>query len=197
MSSNTKITGELISDPDVCLFHLEEPILEEWTMVFDKPEDARNSALADHLFHVNGVARFTVTGPTIAVVKNVQTPWPILASQVGHAIRAAIASGQPLISDAALDTLRSLSPADIAPAVERLIEEKINPALAAHGGFVRLAKVEHRDVHIEMGGGCQGCAASKQTMKYGIETAIRRTAPHVRHIIDVTDHAGGENPFYS
>lgn len=196
MSATIKITGELTSDPSMCLFHLEKPVVEDWTVAFNAPEESRGSALADHLFQVEGVVRVVVSGPTITVTKNVMTPWPHLAGEIGAAIRSAFASGQPLVSDAVLESLKSLSPDDMEEAIAELFEEQINPALASHGGFVRLVKVEGRDVHVEMGGGCQGCAASKATMKYGVENAIRRVAPQVRQIVDVTDHAAGTNPFY-
>ncbi len=57
--------------------------------------------------------------------------------------------------------------------IKSLIENEINPALAAHGGFVNLHSVEGDKVFIEMGGGCQGCAMSYMTLKEGIEEAIR------------------------
>lgn len=191
-----KITGELTPDPSMCLFHLEQPVVEGWTVTFNGPEDSRGSVLADHLFAVEGVARVTVSGPTISVVKNVMTPWPHFAGEIGAAIRAAIATGGPLVSEAVIAELQSQPVEDIEAVVAELLEEQINPALASHGGFVRLVKVEDRDVHVEMGGGCQGCSASKATLKYGVENAIRRVAPHVRNIVDVTDHAAGTNPFY-
>ena len=53
------------------------------------------------------------------------------------------------------------------------------------------------DVYVEMGGGCQGCAASKATMKNGIEKTIREALPKVREVIDITDHSAGENPYYN
>jgi Fe-S cluster biogenesis protein NfuA len=77
-----------------------------------------------------------------------------------------------------------------------LLDSQINPFLASHGGFVKLHRVEGRDVHVEMGGGCQGCAASQQTMKHGIERAIREAIPQVGEVIDSTDHAAGANPYY-
>ncbi|MCS6770865.1 MAG: NifU family protein [Kiritimatiellae bacterium] len=196
MSTHIKITGELTSDPAVCLFHVENPIVEDWTVSFNSPEEAAGSELAERLFAVDGVVRVVISGPTISVTKNVMTPWPQMAGEIGAAIRAAYASGQPLIAESVIDRLKALPPEDIEPAVAELFEEHINPALAMHGGFVRLVKVEGRDVHVEMGGGCQGCAASKATMKFGVENAIRRVAPHVRHVIDVTDHAAGTNPYY-
>lgn len=81
--------------------------------------------------------------------------------------------------------------------ISQLIEEQINPALASHGGFVVLHGVENNQVHLEMGGGCQGCAMSQQTMREGIETAIKDIVPSIEGIVDVTNHAMGNNPFFT
>jgi Fe-S cluster biogenesis protein NfuA len=112
-------------------------------------------------------------------------------------MRPVLEQAEEAISETALDEVRNAPPEDIEPLVQRLFDEYVNPALASHGGFARVVKVEDRDVHVEMGGGCQGCAASQATLRHGIETAIRQVAPQVRQVIDVTDHAAGTNPFYT
>lgn len=86
----------------------------------------------------------------------------------------------------------------VAERVAQLLEQSVNPSLAAHGGFATLIGVddEHR-VFITMGGGCQGCAMSRMTLTEGIDRAIRDAIPEVTEVIDATDHTAGENPFYS
>ncbi len=70
--------------------------------------------------------------------------------------------------------------------------------LAAHGGFASLVGVdEGNNVYVTMGGGCQGCAASKMTLTEGIQRQIKDMIPEVDQVIDATDHEAGENPFYS
>lgn len=81
--------------------------------------------------------------------------------------------------------------------IQKLIEDQVNPALAAHGGFVVLHGLDNNKVYLEMGGGCQGCAMSYQTMKDGIEGAIKEVVPTITEVIDVTNHAAGDNPFYT
>ena len=196
MDSPIKITGELTPDPAQCQFHVEQPVLEDWTVSFNQPEDSQGSALADFLFEVEGVVRVTVSGSTITVTKHTPEPWQQFAPAIGKAIRAAFASGRPLVADAVVDALKSQPLDDLEGIIADLFEDQINPALASHGGFVRLVKMDGRDVHVEMGGGCQGCASSKATLKLGIESAIRRVAPQVRHIVDATDHTAGVNPYY-
>lgn len=81
--------------------------------------------------------------------------------------------------------------------VQQLLDQSVNPALAAHGGFVSLVGVEDDVVYLSMGGGCQGCALSQATMVQGVTSAIQEALPEVTDVVDVTDHAAGENPFYS
>jgi Fe/S biogenesis protein NfuA len=81
--------------------------------------------------------------------------------------------------------------------VRELLDKQVNPALAAHGGFASLVKIEGSVAHVSMGGGCQGCAVSAMTLRDGIQAAILANVPEITEVVDTTDHAAGENPFYS
>lgn len=86
---------------------------------------------------------------------------------------------------------------DLPEKVTQLLVESINPSLASHGGFAELVGVEDDKVYVRMGGGCQGCAMSQATLVEGISKSIREAIPEVTDVIDVTDHASGDNPFYT
>lgn len=82
--------------------------------------------------------------------------------------------------------------------IKKVIEEMINPALASHGGSCEFADFINGDLYLRMAGGCQGCASSAATLKGGIERILREEFPsEIREIIDITDHAAGENPYYT
>jgi Fe/S biogenesis protein NfuA len=81
--------------------------------------------------------------------------------------------------------------------VRQLLDAQVNPAIAAHGGFATLVKVEGTVAHVTMGGGCQGCAMSAMTLRDGIQSAILANVPEITEVVDDTEHAAGENPFYS
>ena len=83
-----------------------------------------------------------------------------------------------------------------AAAVQRVLDQEINPAVAQHGGFVTLLEVKDDVVYIALGGGCQGCGMVDVTLKQGIEVRIKEAVPEIRQIVDSTDHAGGTNPYY-
>lgn len=84
----------------------------------------------------------------------------------------------------------------LAERVLRVIEERINPGVASHGGHVTLLDVRDGTVYVRLGGGCQGCGHADTTVKQGIEAMIREEVPEIHTVLDVTDHAAGENPYY-
>ena len=86
---------------------------------------------------------------------------------------------------------------DVADKVTQLLEQRINPALSAHGGFANLVGVDGDAVYVTMGGGCQGCSMSAMTLTEGIKKMILESIPEVREVVDATNHSAGENPFYS
>ncbi|HEY3669830.1 MAG TPA: NifU family protein [Acidimicrobiia bacterium] len=85
---------------------------------------------------------------------------------------------------------------EIPQRVIQVLEEQINPAIASHGGYAELVAVEDSIAYLRMGGGCQGCGMAAVTLSQGIEVAILDTVPEITEVIDVTDHASGDNPYY-
>jgi Fe/S biogenesis protein NfuA len=81
--------------------------------------------------------------------------------------------------------------------IRTLLNERINPAIASHGGIATLIKVEGTIAHLELGGGCQGCGLAAVTLRQGIERSILDAIPEIEEVVDVTDHAMGTNPFYA
>ncbi len=81
--------------------------------------------------------------------------------------------------------------------ITQLLDQQVNPALAAHGGFASLIEVQGSTAIVTMGGGCQGCAVSAVTLREGIQKAILENVPEITEVVDSTDHDAGENPFYT
>jgi Fe/S biogenesis protein NfuA len=81
-------------------------------------------------------------------------------------------------------------------AIQKLLDEHINPAVADHGGYVTLLDVKDDIAYVALGGGCQGCGMADVTLKQGIEALITEEVPGIRQVVDTTDHASGTNPFY-
>lgn len=85
----------------------------------------------------------------------------------------------------------------VAQGVQDILDTVINPGVAGHGGSVALDRVEDGVAYITFGGGCQGCGSANATLQHGVERAIREQVPQIHTIVDATDHASGENPYYA
>jgi Fe/S biogenesis protein NfuA len=84
----------------------------------------------------------------------------------------------------------------VADAVQRVLDEHINPQVATHGGHISLVAVEDGTAYLRFGGGCQGCGMVNVTLKQGVEKVLFAEVPEVTKVMDVTDHAAGTNPYY-
>ena len=84
----------------------------------------------------------------------------------------------------------------VADKVHQVLEDKINPSIAAHGGFINLIAVEDGTAYLKFGGGCQGCGMANVTLKQGVEKVLFEEVPELSKVLDVTDHAAGTNPYY-
>ena len=86
---------------------------------------------------------------------------------------------------------------DLANKVKTILEQQINPAIAAHGGVATLVNVEGNDVYLQLGGGCQGCGMAQVTLSQGIEASLKEAIPEIGNVIDATDHSSGQNPYFA
>ena len=81
--------------------------------------------------------------------------------------------------------------------MEKLFDDMVRPALAAHGGNIELIDIDNDKVYVRMGGGCQGCSSSTATLKDGVEKLIKQHYPDIKEVVDMTDHDSGDNPYYN
>jgi Fe/S biogenesis protein NfuA len=80
--------------------------------------------------------------------------------------------------------------------VQQVLSEQVNPAIAAHGGGAELVSVDGTIAYLRLFGGCQGCGLAQVTLKQGIERIILESIPELTQVVDVTDHASGDDPYY-
>ncbi len=85
---------------------------------------------------------------------------------------------------------------DVAQRVLAVLDNQINPSIAAHGGFAQLVAVEEDVAYLRLSGGCQGCGMASVTLSQGIEVAITEVVPEIARVVDVTDHSSGANPYF-
>ena len=77
--------------------------------------------------------------------------------------------------------------ATIAEKVNKAIEV-IRPYLQADGGDIVLKEItDDLVVKVQLTGACNGCPFSLQTLKSGVEQAIRKELPEIKDVIAVEE----------
>ncbi len=81
--------------------------------------------------------------------------------------------------------------------VQKVLDHRVLPAIAQHGGWVELDRVEGDTAYVVLGGGCVGCSSANETLKMGIEAILVKEISEIKRVIDQTDHSAGENPYFT
>ena len=70
--------------------------------------------------------------------------------------------------------------------VEKVIREKIQPALAADGGGIELVEVRpDQTVVVKLTGACGCCPFSQMTLKQGVEQTLRENFPEIKEVVSL------------
>ena len=186
-----------IADPDTCKFTVSRIVHPGGPYFFHAKELAAGSPLAERLFALPGVAHVLVAENVVTVGKDSGASWSALKPGIGTVIRAQLITGVPALLEAPHTAgAWGRTDVEVRAVVQDLLDRQVNRSIAAHGGRISIVEVRDGNLSIAMSGGCQGCAASQVTLRQGFEIMARRVAPEIVEILDTTDHAVGENPFY-
>jgi Fe-S cluster biogenesis protein NfuA len=66
---------------------------------------------------------------------------------------------------------------------QRVIEEKVRPILAAHGGDIQIISLEDGILKVRFTGSCAGCAAADLTMEEVVKKEVLEAVPEVKDVI--------------
>ncbi|MEZ4809508.1 MAG: NifU family protein [Allomuricauda sp.] len=70
--------------------------------------------------------------------------------------------------------------------VEKALDE-IRPFLQSDGGDITLISIENdNSVKVKLEGNCIGCSVNQMTLKSGVEMTIKKYAPQIEEVINVS-----------
>ena len=183
-------------DDQTCRFTVDRPVYPDGSIYFGAKAQAEGSPLAEQIFAIDTVESVLVQDSVVTVSAATGGNWMPIAKQVGTVIRSVLSRATRRRSRKTRFALFPI-PRRIKKKIQSVLDGEINPAVAAHGGWVELIDVKKNEVFIKMGGGCQGCGMADVTLKQGVEKSIRQAVPQIGAIMDTTDHATGRNPYYA
>jgi Fe/S biogenesis protein NfuA len=184
-------------DPEALGLRIEVTGTRGVEYAYDLSFEERGDASDDDLIYQQGDLVIMIPAASVDPLWGATLDTPSTAGQGGLVIR------NPNRPDPLASIDVELS-GTVTERIQQLLDQQINPSLAAHGGFASLVEVvEAADAEsgaravVTMGGGCQGCAVSAVTLREGIQKAILEHIPEVAEVVDATDHEAGANPFYT
>jgi len=175
---------------------------------YPDPESSGESPLAQALFEIDGVKGVELDAVSVKVFMAEDGDWDAISERVPEVIKGHL--------DMGLSAVEGLDPAgskkydfgfrqveqarpreEQLKIVQDLLDNEINPAVSAHGGFFSLVDIEDNTVYVTLGGGCQGCGMVDVTLRQGVEQRMKEVLPEMVALVDTTDHASGDNPYYT
>ncbi|HHC78839.1 MAG TPA: NifU family protein [Flavobacteriia bacterium] len=69
--------------------------------------------------------------------------------------------------------------------IEKALVE-IRPFLQADGGDISFVSVENNIVKVQLLGTCIGCSVNQMTLKNGVEATIKKYAPQIKEVVEVS-----------
>ncbi len=199
-----KIQASLASS-NMVLFSLSEKIIDGEKCLCQSAEAAKGSHLLESLFLLNGVVEVFANEDSMRVKFKEGADLKESAAAVGKVIRELWNRGIEFFPSDFL--AKSNAPkeevfvsesaqGEIGQQIRKILEDSVAPSLAAHGGHVTLVDLKDDYIHLNFGGGCQGCSQVSTTVKDGVEKILLQNFPQFKGVMDVTNHSTGENPYY-
>ncbi len=188
------ITAEPQARPDQCLFRFDRKLYSGVFYTSDPVWSEEWAPFAAAVFSVGGIRGVSLKDDQLLITL-VEKPddWRETARGVGQASRDFLQNSQDLVKEGATEAQKGDDL--LRQRAQTVIDERLNPGLASHGGFIDIVDSEGRSLFLNMGGGCQGCSSAAATMVQGVETALRDAVPELDQIVDATNHAMGANPY--
>jgi Fe-S cluster biogenesis protein NfuA len=184
-------------DPDTCKFTVNRTLHPGGPFLFSNKARASGSPLGERLFDLAGVANVLIADNVVTICKASTASWLGLKAAIGMAIRAQLHTGVSAVLEMLVQTdTQGRSDAELTTAVQDLLDKEVNRSIANHGGKISIVGVCQGTLYIAMSGGCQGCASSHVTLRQGFEVMLKQVAPDIDAIVDTTNHAAGQQPFY-
>ncbi|HJM39486.1 MAG TPA: NifU family protein [Planctomycetota bacterium] len=189
-----QITAEPQSRPDQCLFRFDRTLYSGTFYTSDSEWSQEWAPFAAAVFATEGIKGLRIRNSELLVTLcEKPDDWRDMARAVGSSARDFLDEGGEIIKNGAFEA--QMGDDLIRQKAQDVVDTKLNPGLAGHGGFVEIVDSDGKDLYLNMGGGCQGCSSASATMNQGVEVAIRDSVPEVGRIIDATNHAIGANPY--
>ena len=178
------VYAESTPNPKVMKFVANKKLVIN-TTEFKNIDEAKNSPLAQKLFHFPFVKEIFFDENYVSITKYDISEWEEVVMELREFIRNYIQEGNEVITESTISDKSSEPQTSSAVNTEKLddtskqiiaiLDEYIKPAVASDGGNIMFNSYdpETKNVSVVLQGACSGCPSSTITLKNGIETMLK------------------------
>jgi len=178
------VYAESTPNPKVMKFVANKKLVIQ-TTEFKNIDEAKNSPLAQKLFHFPFVKEIFFDENYVSITKFDVAEWEEITMELREFIRNYIQEGNEVITQETVANKKEEVKEDDATSTEGLdetskqivaiLDEYIKPAVASDGGNIMFNSYdpETKKVSVVLQGACSGCPSSTFTLKNGIESMLK------------------------
>ncbi|MFT6981808.1 MAG: Fe-S cluster biogenesis protein NfuA [Crocinitomicaceae bacterium] len=188
------VYAEMTPNPSTMKFIVNKHLLGTGESAqFNSMAEAKGfSPLAAELFSLPFVKGVFLASNFVTITKTDNLSWDFITMELREFIKdwvgdekdvltAMPSPNDPIAEDAA--PKKVFAPSEYDAAIQNLLEEYVQPAVANDGGQIDYRGYENGIVTVLLKGSCAGCPSSTATLKGGIETLLKQHLPEVQEVI--------------
>ena len=136
---------------------------------------------------IEGVSNIFLGKDFISITKDDSIDWQVLKPLILSQIMQHYMSNEKVVESVSNKELPEVNAEDkeIADQIEELLETRVRPSVAGHGGDIVFHNYSNGVVELEMRGACSGCPSSMATLKMGVENMLKHYIPEVLEVREV------------
>ncbi len=173
-------------NPNTLKFIPEKSINFKGTKLFNLGDDYNNSNFLETIFSIQGVKSVLLNSNFISVSKSNDEEWKVLKTILTAKIGTALQKKDILFGGEEEDVSKKNINDPVAEEIIQLLENKVKPVVASHGGDITFHSFDNGVVTLELKGSCSGCPSSTATLKMGIENMLKHYVPDVKEVKELS-----------
>ena len=172
-------------NPNTIKFIPENKLDYEGTKLYKVSDDYENSYLLETIFSIKGISSVLLNSEFISVSKNEEEDWAVLKTMLSAKIGSALQKKDKILAKKE-NNKNDSSATPVEKEIINLLETKVKPVVASHGGDITFHSFKNGVVSLELKGSCSGCPSSTATLKMGIENMLKHYIPEVEEVIELS-----------